>query len=334
MLKTTTLLLSVLFTSIFFHGAALNVPAPAAMWGYNTRAFFDDFNSSSTIDVNNTKVAGFQWYVNGAWPNVPNASAWSTAPAVSAGDISVSAGELVIATGNNAGISSLNTAVALSGSNYRGTIISPGFYFEARFKFNPVLSMMGQAAWPILWAESIDFERGLITDGNKFFELDFFEAFPTANGNPSPLSSNRFQWIYSGGVYTGTHTTGQNLSATPDANYHTIGVLWVTSGLNSGTGLFQVYYDGVHQTSNDVTYSSGGTSTPGASGGAGNVNGLFFISESQKYSIMIGAGSGVPITIDYVAVWCASVACVTVQNWLEERYRPANDNDVSLRNAA
>ena len=33
------------------------------------KTFFDDFDSLSTIDVNNTHKPGFNWYTDSQWPN-------------------------------------------------------------------------------------------------------------------------------------------------------------------------------------------------------------------------------------------------------------------------
>jgi hypothetical protein len=49
------------FQTFFVNQAT--VPAPAATWGLTSEKFHDNFTSLSTIDVNNTGNAGYNWYV-------------------------------------------------------------------------------------------------------------------------------------------------------------------------------------------------------------------------------------------------------------------------------
>lgn len=53
---------------------------PLAMWNSRSRVFFDDFADLSTIDLNNTKAPGFNWYVNNDFPNSSPAGFWHTKP--------------------------------------------------------------------------------------------------------------------------------------------------------------------------------------------------------------------------------------------------------------
>jgi hypothetical protein len=78
------------------HGNLYPQPAPAQQWSYNRLTFHENWADYATdIDLNNTKVAGYKFYVNSAFPNAfANGGDWlgiKTATAVASSDITGSA---------------------------------------------------------------------------------------------------------------------------------------------------------------------------------------------------------------------------------------------------
>lgn len=270
--------------------ATTTVPAPAQLWSFANRTFFDDFASISTIDTANTKAAGFNWYVNNAWPNA--GSPWTTATATQAGDISVSNSVLTLATDRSTFGETLNTAVsAVNANSYLGTVFTGGAYFETRFKFNPATALLADASWPAFWSTAVEY---MAQNAAHFGEMDFIEAVPTGTGTVS-MNSATLDWT-SGSNNHSSNTTGL---VAADANWHTYGRLWVPASLNSGTGLLKTYIDGVLVAT--VQYSATGGASPAFS--PSNPNGVASIIDSQHFPIILGAGPSWSVQIDYVAVW-------------------------------
>lgn len=268
--------------------AAASAPAPAQAFGFNTRTFFDDFNSLATIDTTNSKSAGFNWYVNNAWPNA--GSPWNTAASTQAGDLSVSNSVLTIATDRSGFGQGINTAVSTGGSNYAGTTFSGGAYFECRFKFNPATALGADTSWPAFWSSPVEYTA---QNTSHFVELDFIEAIPSGTGTVN-VNSATIDW--NAGSNTSTRTSGL---MDQDANWHTYGRLWIPASLNGGVGLQQTYIDGVLVAS--VRYSATGGATPPFS--PSNPNGVVSTADNHHYPIILGAGPSWSVQIDYVAVW-------------------------------
>lgn len=99
---------------------------PAAAWGINNNIFFDDFLSSSTIDLNNTKAPGFNWYPSaGVWTNYIN----DTGSPYPSGDFSVSGSILTISAKGGGGFGSAGTMLGTAAqiSDVGGTYVGQGF---------------------------------------------------------------------------------------------------------------------------------------------------------------------------------------------------------------
>jgi peptidoglycan hydrolase-like protein with peptidoglycan-binding domain len=264
---------------------------PAAAWSYSALPFSDNFTSTSTIDINDTRAPGYNWYVHNSWPTGGD---WLAASSTQPGDISLSSDGLALATDRSGFSEGLNTAVTNGGSGYIGQAFGGGFYFQTEFKYDPTLALSGMGAWPTIWLESVEGEDGSSSD---FVEKDVFEAYPTGTGTLTPYS-NLHEW---GRSPDGHYETPDILSITPDSNFHTIGILWVPTSLDQGTGLYQVYWDGVEQTNVEVTYSTSSPALPGAS--PDNPDGLYSVADNQLFSIIIGAGPNWPITVKYADLW-------------------------------
>lgn len=257
-------------------GRGLVPPAPAATWGYNRRTFSSRFNDLSKIDTTNSKVAGFDWYIQNAWPQAQLAPSGNLGWA----NMGVNGGSIVSgAASNSSFFSTANNIMSIkdttangvawqlhtccptgTGTTLVGQTFSNGGYFECVHSCDPSLALSGMATWPAFWSVDTRWLLGQIT---RFAELDFFEVFPTSNAAPE-LDFSVHDWNL--GVNPGTDTFNNTSNkVTPgvtDSVFYTFGTLWVPTTQNGGTGLVQRYFNGVHMSSVDQTYTSSGTWSP------------------------------------------------------------------------
>jgi hypothetical protein len=291
------------------------LPPAAAAWNFNRLVFSDEFTSLSTIDVNNTKTAGFKWYTNNQFPN-SSFSQFQTSPATPAADIGISGSVLTITDDVSHISEGLNTCY-WNGSAILGTTFSGGFYAEVRMSFDPTLGAGGVAwnAWPIYWFWPMSELDGSVGTAS-FTEIDGFEAYPDVPGNAtiSPIMTTH-DWIRNAGAGNHNNQNTNNhidtyinlLSGFHFYDMHTYGTLWVPSTRNAGQGLFQRYLDNVfiNQThiaaTSEVDYTSTGPASPGAA--QSNPNGTFFSSEAWSQCLVIGAGHNWPTSFDFVRIW-------------------------------
>lgn len=283
----------------FSHGIVVPVPGPAQTWGYKTRTFFDDFTSLSTIDVNNTGGAGFNWYVRNSWPNAGlSGNGWGPFvngnPTPSAA-ISISGSVLELTqTATNQG-PNLQSCIP-NGGSFIGHAFSNGFYIEWSVAMDSTLNN-SSAEWPAMWSAPTNF---LLGASNDIVELDYFELYT----NDTTYMAIE-EWTYSGGSLINdsgitNSVVSLGLPLTQLLSLNRFGTLWVPMSKNSGTGLFQRFFNGVHLPGSDVTYTATGPATPGM---AENPNGALSVIDSQANELIISCGYNWPIYIDYVAVW-------------------------------
>lgn len=95
---------------------------PAASYGINNTILFDDFTSLSTIDVNNTKAPGFNWYVDGLWDDAIENNTNNPAPA---NKITQAGSILTLLPPGNASGACLGTASQINGP--AGTFVGRGY---------------------------------------------------------------------------------------------------------------------------------------------------------------------------------------------------------------
>ena len=127
---------------------------PTAAWDIKNLSFFDDFNDLNSIDLTNTKTAGYKWYVNNSWPNSTfTLSNWTSCPVVChASTFSISSPSVLkIYNPTNAttGFGSwLYTAVEAGGTNY----ISNGNIFQPPMVWDQYVNWDGTTAnWNSNW---------------------------------------------------------------------------------------------------------------------------------------------------------------------------------------
>jgi hypothetical protein len=304
-------------------GIALSPPSPAAAVGYNRLAFYDDFLSLSTIDVNNTGNAGFNWYVD--FTNGRNYANGDPFPPMTSADMSVSNSILTLQNSpGNTGFQGICSAKFNNdGTLKHGNVFTNGAFFQYSFRYDESLApgLAGATSWPSVASGTFScFVNGVFPDT----ELDFYEGPPcspinSCQGNnfaPTAHTNKQFNFNYrlgpnldtiNGGlnVNGGSQTNGQNWN-----NMQTMGTLWVPMAQNSGTGytrrfLFQgsswveLPLINVHYTATGpATFPNGGNSINGT-----NSNGIFSTLDSQLNPLAIYGALGWPILVDFVAVW-------------------------------
>lgn len=296
---------ALLATSTFINPT---VPSVASARSFTTLAFYDNFSSTSTIDLGDTLASGFKWYIHNTFPaNAGGAnSGWATEPSTPSNLFWIGSGYLTLSNAVPAqhpvGVGLMTCGTKGSAPGYVGNAFSGGFYAEVMMSFDPAKALAGLAAWPVWWTVTTEELTGAVT---HFPELDGYEALPSGTGT---FNSNVtiHDWIITNGV---TSQSIQNTNGLIDAalagydftKMHRFGRLWVPASKNSGTGLLQTWVDGVHITANDVTYQSGAPATPGAS--PSNPNGTFFITESDHFCFILGAGTNWPTNFGSVQIW-------------------------------
>lgn len=283
-------------------------PPPATKYGFNRLTFSDDFHSLDTIDVNNTLVPGYTWYMaNAMIPQDSPDGNIHTGVVQSPSSVSVANSILTF-------IPSAKSGGWLTNVGYKGVsaprtvgipIAATGGYFECRMSFDPNFKPAASFVypfqyWPAFWIEDINLWLA-ISDRNTARvnkpELDFFEYFSSSDRYGMDMhdwTNNR----NSAGLIPSV--ANASLGSPAFSRMNTFGTLWVPQRKNGGTGIVQRYFNGKHISAADVTYSST-TSSPQASGGFPGV--FSDLDTSAGFVLQIGSGHGWAIHVDYVRVW-------------------------------
>ncbi len=257
-----------------------DVPLPAASVGYNRLTFNDDFNSLSTIDVNTTKQAGYNWYTDlpfGGSRTLPS-------------DYSISDGVITMTSTGwtaNWALSSYSSQGNVGNAFHYG-------YFEARIKFDPTLGLQSRG-FPAWWSFSV--KHSVQNYPTIWAELDFFEAY---TGGYASYSGAFIGTVHDWRSNSAVHYQNSNnwISGTGiDDQWHTYGCLWIP-------GRVTWYLDGVALMTQ--YYSSIGLPYPQANGsGLSNQVGVFNILDTDPMGMLLilGSSPGWPMDVDYVQVW-------------------------------
>lgn len=178
--------------------------------------------------------------------------------------------------------------------NSRGTFGHS--YIEAYIQFNPAVESVpppGRAdspkfsrwGWPAWWATGAPHPIS-----GDYTEIDFMEyfgsAFQPAGTRATTFQTSVIDWRQ-------PNITGRNGHGrmTIDANWHTYGCLWISTGLDRGKLTF--YFD-------NIAYSSirtGKFARP-AEGGA-------YLEANPSLILRLGSGNQWPMNVDWVRVWQA-----------------------------
>lgn len=274
-------------------------PTPANTWGYSTLALWDDFNSTSTIDVNNTLDSGFKWYTR----YLQTATITTVIPPTG---LSVNGSVLTITPDTTGG---WLTTKGCIGTRPNVTLVGDtlqtqgGAYYECRMSYNAALKQ--NPWWPAFFTFdnqlTLSLCNSLTFRASGYAELDAMEAVWNGSGNPI-LEMTRWTWYSAASQIRNTnYTPNVGTAAGNDGLMHSYGLLHVPQALNGGTGLIQAYFDGVHQAACDITYTTAGVSPQENGSTAGWMSCL----ESTPIgtAIQIGSGNAWPINVDYVMVW-------------------------------
>jgi hypothetical protein len=257
-----------------------SIPSYATSAGFNKITFFEDFRSTGTIDVNNTKAAGFNFYT-GTFPfkgNILTPTPQS--------DYSVSNSLLKVATNGNPGLGGyqFGSRVYLGTSAPRSIglpTLAPGGYFEMRMALDAAIVSTGPAWWlqDLVGTLALADNDGSAT--GPFGEVDIVEWF---NGT---LTNNVIQWNADHALGTVQNPNQGQTGLAQDSNFHTYGLVWKTVAQGGGTGSFEFYFDGVLKSGTTLTYN---TSSP------------FFTHDSGNYIMFLDTAPGKLFQVDYLFV--------------------------------
>jgi hypothetical protein len=285
------------------HGVSVPVavPVPAAQYGLKTLRFYDPCTSLATVDMTNSQQPGFNWYLQNAWPSASSpgslAGDWSclTAPATSSSLITYSGG--IITNGNAStprGGYIHSACYSASPPGYIGTAINMAnaCYMEVTMQFDPAARETNTALHPDLWSHAIEFFLGTAT---HFVEIDVMEAVNTAATYTTAMQD----WDVNAGTLNSP--TNAQTGIVSDANPHKYGMLYLSPSFNGGTGIVRRFYDDAYLPSQDVTFTTTGPCSPGAS--PSNPNGMLSEIQNQHFIIDIGGGDAWPAKFLNIGVW-------------------------------
>jgi hypothetical protein len=174
-------------------------------------------------------------------------------------------------------------------------------YFEARIRFGATVAGSGAPGGihePSFWLKDT---RNLTPGVYHFAEADIMEYYPNGRaGSTANLINTLHNWNDNNGSYSdvfNTNSTNFDSSHQPtDGAWHTYGMLWTGNGT---TGQVSFYYDDIL-----TTHQSGAQFY--ALDINGSPNAIMTSMENAQMAIQISAaGSGWPVSFDYIRVWRA-----------------------------
>lgn len=151
---------------------------PPAAWGINTSVFFDDFLSSSTIDLAQTGAPGFNWYLLGGWPASGSWLNFNPARITVAGSLMTLAPAAV-------GFTFVNSiAPVAGGTSYIGHVFQNPFLLEFSYAYDTSILPVNEVS---LFSVSTEYLTHAVSTGAGV-EYDFWQACPL--GAPDIPNSN------------------------------------------------------------------------------------------------------------------------------------------------
>jgi hypothetical protein len=240
-------------------------PAPHAPPGFSL-IFADEFNDTSTLDVQDTQKDGFKWYVKGMWFPSTSRSMYEILPSHKGARGVLMIKDAPVAMSWNFATTFFDDAAS---EGYRGTVFLPGkgIYYEARIACDD-LAHIGKNGWagfwsgtmpiasrprnmnPPPWSMSVENIPMPGWPGKwETIENDIMEYNPSW-GHPHQFDSTIHDW--SSGSESGNIGNFNSVVYTPAGTdytqWHTYGQLWVPATAENGWhGYRQVYFDGVAQ---------------------------------------------------------------------------------------
>lgn len=286
-----------------------NVPPPAAANRYSVRTFYSGFDES-TVDLRDTRGAGYKWYLGQffGWP--------ATVPAA----VTINAEKSLTLRGE---VSRINTATPSSdGKGWTGVAFGGGAYIRAILKFDPNISLAGAKSWPGFWSMAIEHFAGEPSEQwsgqapgyAHFIEADFFEYdLPQSVFGTKRYGGALHEWY---GIYgrtceriyckvsnvsgAGSRFSNFIINVPPETDfseYHEYGFLWVPASKDK-PGFAQYYFDG-SATTNLVYWLlfEGQAPPPTMKPWA------FGIIDRQHLALVLQTGANSKMTVDCVEVW-------------------------------
>jgi hypothetical protein len=295
------------------HGTPFSAPAVAAKYGFTHPVLYETWtNGTATIDLNNTKAAGFNWYVNSYFPVQNNwwNSGFNSKSAATAGQFSASNG---VMTFSPLGNSDLLSTCVWNGSTVIGTTFAGGFYLDVMASFDPILAGDTSHSWPAVWMLPVEFLNGGSGISGHVVDTSVFEAYPVAGGT---LCLSKCQLLM-GAHDEQAGQTSRTPQYVPDVtttmapafgtfswtSLHHYQFLWVPQAKNGDSnGILSWWIDNVPMVT--ITYSSTSRSNPGLNpdGGVGELS----YGDSSHFCLLINTGTaqtGQPINVGAFQVW-------------------------------
>jgi len=228
-------------------------PAPAAAHGFTCEVFWDDFTSSSTVDLGNTRAPGFKWYINNRWPGLASGyAAWQNFNITNPSDIAFVAGGMRLTPSSNTandGVNMMSCATTGVAGEYVGTAIKGGMYIDVQVTSISPIVATGAMWWTALWSIGTNFLTALdpYPATTRLAEVDFLEI------NTSARMLHEWQINHAA-----QDVTRKYYDQIPYANGMTIGTLILPPELNGGTGTVVGYENEVVGVGPPVTWAPGG----------------------------------------------------------------------------
>lgn len=267
---------------------------------FPTSIFYDDFNDLSSIDLNNSLVPGFKWYMQGV-----NYSGNGTPYIQSPASVSISNSILTLNPDGKESSSlpaggGLNS-VGFNGNGLVGTCMPyTGGYYGIRCAYDVSLSPGGGNAgvyWPAFWFNDASpfaaYNSAAPLLPYPSVELDIMELFPGSNPGTANNTGTLHQHSL-GGV--AERVVGTFSAAPSNTAFHTYEAVVKTQYQNGGTGNVKLYIDNVRQVS--IDYSS----TTGSPTGNGAWLDTPTDPASRGFNLMIWTKQNWPLHTDWVSV--------------------------------
>lgn len=216
------------------------IPPQASEVGFTNMTFCNHLSDTKSIDVNNTRKSGYNWYLplysTDTAPNPNHIMSDGTGVYINDEENS-----LPSASGNK------------DNKSYMGKVFGGGFYAEVKMKW------VGKGCadnWPVFWFQSAN----NLTHGPAFtyfpsHEIDVFEF--ESCGSPQ---TNVYEFTGDNEVGYGNSNNLPMMGNQDYSIYHKYAVRWVTQVQGNGTGHVDFYFDDVLK--GTVPYKSNGKPIP------------------------------------------------------------------------
>jgi len=279
------------------HPPAFNPVDPAKL-DYKL-VFDDEFNTTKTIDLTDSRDPGFNWYLGQFFGHATTV----------ARDISVNHGILTL---NAPTYAQVSTAAPLhAGTGWVGKTFGGGFYIEARIAYLPSATELPDGH-PSFWSMAIEHMQGKPPGSfEHFIEDDFFEDDTAYFAGPDSYGGALHDWY---GLYRRScpsrpfcdlsndgHSAFDNAvirmqPRTDFTKFHVFGQLWQPASAGHA-GFVQYYFDN-KPTHDRVTWPHSGPASLAP----------FAVIDHDHLVIILDTGDNHPMQVDWVRLWQISTA--------------------------